>query len=160
MLFVQLDKMFLRTFGRNEMTDYTMPQTLVDTLVNVVNGLVLVTIPRLSYYFSQKDEKNYLNLYKKASQTYFMLIYPVAVGIAVTSNLIMDLYGHGRFPGTIPVLALFGLRMFEISASNFKFSLGAAGLADAVRAGPYYNSGRNTGSPSGMALCKTTKPPD
>ena len=37
---------------------------------------------------------------------------------------------------------------------------GAAGLADAVRAGPYYNSGRNTGSPSGMALCKTTKPPD
>lgn len=54
MLFVQLDKMFLRTFGRNEMTDYTMPQTLVDTLVNVVNGLVLVTIPRLSYYFSQK----------------------------------------------------------------------------------------------------------
>ena len=118
MLFVQLDKMFLRTFGRNEMTDYTMPQTLVDTLVNVVNGLVLVTIPRLSYYFCQKDEKNYLNLYKKASQTYFMLIYPVAVGIAVTSNLIMDLYGHGRFPGTIPVLALFGLRMFEISAST------------------------------------------
>lgn len=118
MLFVQLDKMFLRSFNRNEMTDYTMPQTLADTLVNVVNGLVLVTIPRLSYYFSQKDEKNYLNLYRKASQTYFMLIYPVAVGIAVTSNLIMDLYGHGRFPGTVPVLAMFGLRLFEISAST------------------------------------------
>lgn len=117
-LYTQLDKIFLRTFGRDEITDYTMPQTLVDTLVNVVNGLVLVTIPRLSYYFSQKDEKNYLNLYHKASQTYFMLMYPVGVGITVTAGLIMDLYGHGRFPGTVPVLMVLGIRMFEISIST------------------------------------------
>ena len=87
-------------------------------MVNVVNGLVLVTIPRLSYYFSQKDEKNYLNLYHKASANLF---YVDVSGWRWNYGDSRLNYGPVRarpLPGTVPVLMVLGIRMFEISIST------------------------------------------
>lgn len=111
-LFTQLDKLFLSWFSTDPIatTCYTMPQTILYTILNIVNALVLVTVPRLSYYLSNGRMAEYLSLQQRSSQTFFMIMFPVSIGLATMSNFVMELYGGAQYAAAGPVLLVFSLR--------------------------------------------------
>lgn len=111
-LYTQLDRLFLSGFATDSIqaTYYAMPQTILYTVLNVVNAIVLVTIARLSYYLSNDQQDNYLDLLQRSSQTFFMLLFPISVGMAATSEFVMTLYGGAQYTAAAPVLFVFALR--------------------------------------------------
>lgn len=110
-LFTQLDKLFLSHFCESvQSTYYAMPQSIVITIMNIANSIVLVTVPRLSYLLSRGKAADYRLLLSKTAQTFCMAVFPIGIGVAVTARFIMVLYGGAEYAAAAPTLFLFGLR--------------------------------------------------
>lgn len=116
-LYTQLDKLFITGFLPYEITFYVMAQTIIYTLQNVVNSIILVTVPRLSYLLSNNKNDEYLDLIKKSSRTFFLLIYPFSIGVATMSQFIIEVYGGQKYTHAGPVLLAFAVRVIVVSMS-------------------------------------------
>ena len=72
MLYTYLDRMFLSAVALpEEVSYYTIAQTLVFSIAGVVSGAISVSVPRLGYYLGINDYKAYDELVNKG-RTYFL----------------------------------------------------------------------------------------
>lgn len=110
-LFTQLDRIMLPYFvGDMASTQYALPSNLINMIVITMMSLITVSIPRLNYYISQNQVKNYLDLLNKSSRSYFLLIFPCCVGLFCLGYEVMYLYGTAKYVDSYPVLQVFAIR--------------------------------------------------
>lgn len=112
MLYTNLDRLVMSVFSDGiYVTYYTFSQTIMNLLMNVLNSIILVTIPRLSNYIGQKKFQEYSALVHNSSGVFFMLGIPICIGFFVLSDVIMFLYGGDQYVGAGLTFGLFSIRM-------------------------------------------------
>ena len=110
-LYTQLDRLFLMgAVGQTALTEYTKPSDIINMILLVVQSFLLASVPRLSYYVSHGRKEEYLELLDKSSRSYFMLIYPVCVGMLCLSYEIIYFYASPKWLAAVPVMQVFSLR--------------------------------------------------
>lgn len=111
-LYTQLDRQFLLALDlEGAVSNYMLPSNLINMILLVVQSFLLASVPRLSYYTSHDREEEYLALLDKSSRSYFMLVYPVCIGLFCLSYEAMYIYGSDKWVETsYPVLQVFALR--------------------------------------------------
>ena len=111
MFYTYLDKLFLSIFSdKVYVTYYTFSQSITGLIGSVINAVIIVTIPRLSLYIGQKNDKEYKNLLYSSSRIFFMVGIPMCIGLSVLAKPIMLLYGGEQYVGAGMTMALFAFR--------------------------------------------------
>ena len=112
MLYTNLDRVFLSQASDGVyVTYYAFSQTIVNMLTNVLNSIILVTVPRLSLYYIKKTQGTYNELVHKSSGVFFLLSVPLCVGLFIFSDIGMFLYGGVNYIGAGRTFGIFSLRM-------------------------------------------------
>lgn len=112
LLFTQLDRLFLSQFGGPiiNVSYYVLSQTILCTLLNLVNPIVLVSVPRLSKLLSEGKQADYLRLQAKSARSFLLITIPMNTGVALLGSYIMQLYSGRRYADAGIVLTAFALR--------------------------------------------------
>lgn len=123
MFYTYLDKLFLSIFSKGEyVTYYTFAQAITSLIGNVINAVIIVTIPRLSLYLGQKDYDEYKKLLYSSSRIFFMIGIPMCIGLSVLGTPIMLIYGGGKYIGAGVTMSLFSFRyllvLCDLSLAN------------------------------------------
>lgn len=113
MLYTIFDRFMLTWFGNKlDLTYYTVSQTLVVAIINVTSSILLVTIPRLSYYWGNKQYNEYYKLLKDSSSIFLAINIPCCFGLSLLSYEIIYLYAGDKYVFGQFTLLLFALRYF------------------------------------------------
>lgn len=117
MLYTILDRFALTYFGdKIQLTYYHISQILANCVVQISSSLILVTIPRLSFYWGNNRKTEYYELLEKSSSLFLIVSIPCCVGMAYLSKDIMYLYaGEKYLDGSFPLF----LFCFRYLISNF-----------------------------------------
>ncbi len=112
LLFTQLDRLFLSQFGGPiiNVSYYVLSQTILCTLLNLINPIVLVSVPRLSKLLSEGNQTDYLRLQRKSARSFLLITIPMNTGVALLGSYIMQLYSGRRYADAGIVLTAFALR--------------------------------------------------
>lgn len=112
MLYTNLDKVILSFVAEGvQVTYYTFSQVIINLLINVMNSIIIVTLPRLSSFVGMKEFEQYKLLISKSSSIFFMFGIPMCFGFFVLSDIIMFLYGGVQYIEAGRTFAIFSLRM-------------------------------------------------
>lgn len=96
---------------------YTVASKIYQLLKTLINAVILVTIPRFSYYISNKMNTEYSSAYHKIVQMLMYLVFPCAVGLFMkATNIIFIVGGEDYISGE------YSLRILSLS---FVFAVGA-----------------------------------
>lgn len=110
-LYLLLDKIMLGRFvGEVAVTEYAMPANVINMVGVMLTSLIMVSVPRLSYYLSHGHREDYLALLNKSTRCFFLLLCPCCIGLCCLSYEAMYLYTKGAYAYTAPVMAIFALR--------------------------------------------------
>lgn len=113
MLYTIFDRFVLTFFGNKmDLTYYNMSQTIVMAMLNVTSSIILVSIPRLSFYWAQNDKSSYYSLLEKSSSFFLALHTPCCIGIACLSYEVMNLYGGQNYLNGFVTLLIFSIRYY------------------------------------------------
>jgi polysaccharide biosynthesis protein len=111
MLYTYLDRMFLSAVALPEdVSYYTIAQTLVFSISGVISGAVSVSVPRLGYYLGINDYKAYDDLVNKGGRIFMFCIIPLSFGLAVLGPHATILYAGERYLDAGTSVILFALR--------------------------------------------------
>lgn len=112
LLYTYLDRLFLTLFSNKVIYSsyYQFPLSIMTLISQIVNAIIIVTIPRLSTLIGKKDNDSYYKLLNKSVHYYLLLGLPICTGIAVTSNEIILLYSGDKYIAAAPVLFVFAIR--------------------------------------------------
>lgn len=111
MLYTYLDRMFLSAVALPEdVSYYTIAQTLVFSIAGVVSGAISVSVPRLGYYLGINDYKAYDELVNKGGRIFMFCIIPISFGLAVLGPHATILYAGERYLDAGTSVILFALR--------------------------------------------------
>lgn len=114
-LYTQLDRIFLGNFVKGiAITEYTLPANITNMIGVMLISLIMVSIPRLSYYVSHGMERDYMALLNKSTRAFFLVLCPACIGLCCLSYEAMYLYSK-TYVNAYPVLQVFALR-FLISS--------------------------------------------
>jgi O-antigen/teichoic acid export membrane protein len=130
MLYTTLDRLFLSLFVDSyDITYYSISQNILLTILNVFLSVILVSIPRLTFYYSNKKETEYEDLQKKSAALFYLCVIPSCIGISLLADQIMFLYGGIKYSNAGPVLSIFSIRyiLFAIDSVASKQILFVAG---------------------------------
>lgn len=98
---------------------YTLASKIYSTIKNVINAIILVALPRLSFYLGHQMEHEYNGLLKKIYDYLMTLLLPVIAGLFILSQPIMLIVGGAQYSdGYIP-LALLSLSLLFASISCY-----------------------------------------
>lgn len=118
-LYTQLDKLFLGyfvPFPAN--TEYTAPANVINMIGVMLVSLIMVSVPRLSYYIANGREEDYLALLTKSTRAFFLVLAPCCIGLCVLSPEVMYLYTDNAYTYAYPVLSLCALRFLLSSLTT------------------------------------------
>lgn len=117
MLYTLLDRFALTYFGdKIELTYYHISQLISNSVVQIASSIILVTIPRLSFYWGNDKKEEYYNLLEKSSSLFSCISFLCCAGMAYLSSEIIYLYaGEKYIAGAFP----FFLFCFRYLISNF-----------------------------------------
>jgi O-antigen/teichoic acid export membrane protein len=122
MLYTILDRFFLVWFGNKlELTYYSISQVIPHSIITVISSVILVTIPRLSYYWSNKKKESYFELLNTSINMFLLINIPCCIGMACLSYEIIYIYSGEKYILASPVLLLFSIR-YLISAFDMILS--------------------------------------
>lgn len=114
-LFTQLDILLIGHFvNKTEVAFYSGCNTIMIMCNTIMISIVSVTLPRVSNYLANDDDKKYLEVINKISKVFFMLMLPMSVGLFVLSDKIMLLYGGSEFYGVGRLFRIFCIYMISI----------------------------------------------
>lgn len=110
-LYTQLDRLFIMgNLPSTSLVEYTKPSDIVNMIILVVQSFLIASVPRLSYYVSHDMKREYMELLDKSSRSYFMLIYPVCIGLFCLAYEATYLYASPKWIAAYPVMQVFALR--------------------------------------------------
>ena len=113
MLFTILDRFVLTMFGNKlDLTYYTMSQNLVNAIVQVSSSVLLVSIPRLSFYWGNKNIEGYSSLLKKSVSCFFAIHTPCCIGLALIAKEIVYFYAGTKYILANVTFLFFSLRYY------------------------------------------------
>ncbi|MGL4362394.1 MAG: oligosaccharide flippase family protein [Cellulosilyticaceae bacterium] len=123
MFYTQLDKLFISMFGEGiEVSYYVFAQTIVSMVITLIDAIAMVTIPRLSNYIGNNKREDYKKLLKASSTLFFMIGFPMCIGLSVLSREIMYIYAGDKYIDAGIVMGIFALRymlrILDISLAN------------------------------------------
>ena len=111
MLFTSLDKLMLSFFNTGiEISYYTFSQQILLIITNVLNSILLASIPRLSNYIGEQKINDYNKLLNQVGNLFLLIAIPVSIGISVLSTNVMLIYGGENYIMANEVLFIFGIR--------------------------------------------------
>ena len=83
-LYTQLDKIMLGSnIDTAAVSYYTTAQKIGHIINTLMLSVILVSIPRLNNYLANKKDSEYVKLLNKISKMYFLLLFPVSIGMFV-----------------------------------------------------------------------------
>lgn len=123
MFYTYLDRLFLSVFSEGiYVTYYTFSQSITSIIGGVINAVIIVTIPRLSLYMSEKRKEDYKELLYSSSRIFFMVGIPMCVGLSVLGTPIILMYGGSEYIGAGTTMTLFAFRyilsLCDLSLAN------------------------------------------
>lgn len=123
MFYTQLDKLFLTFFGEGiEVSYYMFSQSIVSLVITLIDAIAMVTIPRLSNYIGNNKREEYKALLYSSSTIFFMIGFPMCIGLSVLSREIMYIYAGEKYIAGGIVMGVFALRyilrILDISLAN------------------------------------------
>jgi len=110
MIYVQSDITilgFLRT--EDEVGVYTLASKVYVIVKSLLNAVIMVILPRLSYYLGEENREAYDNLLKKLKNTLITLIFPCVVGLFCMAKDVMMLVGGKEYlsgTGALQILCI------------------------------------------------------
>ncbi len=111
MLYTALDRLFL-SFQENGVliTYYTFSSSLIMMITQVINALIIVTLPRLSKFLGENKKDEYLRLLRLSSRAFFLLGIPMCIGLSCFADAVMLCYGGETYLSAGNTLRLFAVR--------------------------------------------------
>jgi O-antigen/teichoic acid export membrane protein len=111
MLYTILDRFFLVWKGNKlALTYYSISQNILIAFTTVTVSMILVTIPRLSYYWASNQKKEYYRLFDTSSKTFLLINIPCCIGMACLANEIIYIYSGEKYIAASSVMFLFSIR--------------------------------------------------
>ncbi|MEH7332805.1 oligosaccharide flippase family protein, partial [Neobacillus drentensis] len=118
-LYVQLDRFMLGEYISNKSVSfYVMAQQIMGIINTLMLSIIQVTIPRLSYLSGNEDEGSYLKLLNNISKVYFAFLFPAAIGLFVTADAGILLYGGHKYISAQTTLKVFALYMISLGIDS------------------------------------------
>ena len=84
---------------------------IAQLITSVVYSIIVVSIPRLSYYYGSGDENNYRDLLNQVAKTFFIPVIPMGIGLCCVSDEVMLIYAGEKYLEAGFILKLFSLRI-------------------------------------------------
>ncbi|WP_286049183.1 flippase [Faecalibaculum rodentium] len=118
-VYTNLDTVMLGVMKNNEVVGYYNAAIKIKTiLVTLVTSLGTVLLPRLSYYYEQGKEKEFLSLVSKAFSFVLLFSIPCCIYFSVYAKPVVEfLSGPGYLPAVAPMIILMPTILF-IGLSN------------------------------------------
>lgn len=117
MLYTMLDRFFLTYYAdKLDLTFYHISQVLSNSVVQVTSSIIMVSIPRLSYFWANEKKDEFYTLLKNTSSFFSILSFPCCLGMAFLSQEIIFLYSGEKYILGSSVLFAFCIRYL---ISNF-----------------------------------------
>lgn len=115
-LYTQLDKISLGFYVRNmsEVAYYGVAQKVMSITTILVMSIITVSMPRLSFYLGEKNQKEYEKLLNNLFKYSYLLLFPIAVGIIILSKEISLFFGGNLYLPAQTVVSIFGIRVIVI----------------------------------------------
>ncbi len=112
--------------SKSSVGSYSVGMKGVDIVIGIIIALGSVFMPRASYYYSQKDTKNYANLNKYSSNICFIIVIP-AIALMSTlatpiTSLISGSYSADNYKDTAWVLIALCSLMLTYSLANIIYT--------------------------------------
>lgn len=110
-IYTMLDSLMLGIFSSySEVSFYSNSATLCKALLCIVTSLSAVAVPRMAYYFKDKDYDNINNLMSKSLSIVAFLAIPMAFGIACIAPKFVPLFlGTAYEPAVVPTMIMSGV---------------------------------------------------
>lgn len=105
--------------GDYEVGIYSVAVKIYTTLKSAINALVIVSLPRLSYYISNGEKENYDNLVKNVYESLIILILPIVTGVILLSDDIVLLFAGRDFLPASSSLKILCLALTFAVVANF-----------------------------------------
>lgn len=111
LLYTALDRLFISMQSNTiNINYYTFSVTITQVITQVINAIVVVTIPRLSNYLGSNRQKDYYYLLDKSSRIFYMIGIPMCIGLACFGKSAIFLYGGEKYIMAGTTLSVFGVR--------------------------------------------------
>lgn len=91
---------------------YTLNSRIYTALKDLINAVIMVTIPRFSYYVSHDQNEQYRNSYRETLSYVITLLVPVMVGLFFEAKNIILIMGGVDYLSGITVLRILSCAMF------------------------------------------------
>lgn len=113
MLYTIFDRFILTWFGdKLLLTYYNISQTIVLSIVNVTSSVLLVSIPRLSFFWANNKKDDYYSLLRKSSDTFLLFHTPCCIGLACISTEVIYFYSGIKYLSAGLPLLIFSIRYY------------------------------------------------
>lgn len=120
LLYTQLDKIFLGAFvSPIAVTEYILPQSIMNIIFSLLLSISVVTIPRLSCYVNEEKFKLYNTTIKEVASLLFIVAIPSLIGIACISEPVMYLYAGDKYVDSHGVLIIYSIRTLVMIYYSF-----------------------------------------
>lgn len=115
-LYTQLDRISLGFYTKNmsEVAYYGVAQSIMAIMVTIIMSIITVSMPRLSSYLGEKNQKEYENLLSNLFKYSYLLLFPIAMGIIILSREIFLFFGGELYLPAQLVVSIFGVRVIVI----------------------------------------------
>lgn len=115
-LFTQLDKVFIGTFCTNILfiSYFTIPQGIIATINKLLQSLLVVTIPKLSYTLNLGRKEEYEKIINKNNKIFFTLLIPIVFGVFTIADKIILIYAGAEYIDSIFTMRLFAIYLFTL----------------------------------------------
>ncbi|MFR9019984.1 MAG: MATE family efflux transporter, partial [Fusobacterium sp.] len=115
-LYTQLDRISLGFYVKNmsEVAYYSVSQKVMSIMVVIIMSIITVSMPRLSFYLGEKNQKEYEKLLNNLFKYSYLLLFPIAVGIIILSKEISLFFGGSLYLPAQTVVSIFGIRVIVI----------------------------------------------
>lgn len=112
MFYTALDRAMLSLLdAKISVSYYTFSLSIAQLITSVVYSIIMVSIPRLSYYYGSGDENNYRDLLNQVARTFLFLVIPMGIGLCCVSDEVMLIYAGEKYLEAGFILKLFSLRI-------------------------------------------------
>ncbi|MDN3019004.1 oligosaccharide flippase family protein [Paenibacillus sp. BSR1-1] len=118
-LYNQLDRFMLGSFiNEATVSYYVMAQQIMGIINTLMLSIIQVTIPRLSYLTGNEDEDSYVKLLNNISKVYFAFLFPASIGLFVTADAGILLYGGHKYISAQTPLKIFAIYMISVGIES------------------------------------------
>lgn len=98
---------------------YTMASNIYSVVKQVISAVIVVSIPRMAYYYGMGSEEEYKKLAQTVFDSLISLLLPAIVGLAFLSQHVLNVMGGGEYVSGRPALIVLACALFFAIMAGF-----------------------------------------